>query len=385
MALEKHSIELMKTYNETLVYNYIRLNGAVSRADIARETKMSATSVTRIVGNLINSGLIMEVGTVSGMVGRKPTMLQIIPTGALAIAGSVDYGRVETGLVNIVGEISHRQVKTTVAGMTKEDIIRTIKEQIVNILQSLCPDQLKSVVSIGICVPGIVDVDTGEATSPQLGWNLVPIKSMCDCFNFDVIVENNVKGCVLAEHMFGSARNENDLVVITIGTGIGAAVMLNGTVFRGKHNVAGEIGHMIIEPGGLLCDCGRRGCLQSTLCMSGLLRKTGMRYEEIVKKASAGDANCLDILQDTADKLSCWIANVTNIYDLESIVLYGEMLEQYPPLLSSIQSHYRKYMWNGICREISIRKSSLKYNDLPLLSAAAVVFNNSITSKVLIR
>lgn len=375
----------MKAYNENLVYNSIRLYGPISRATIARMTKMSATSIGRIVENLIDENMVSETGTVSGMVGRKPTMLQVNPEGMLAIAVGIDYAKIEAGVVDICGKINHSEVYRSKNGMSQEEIIGQIRLQIQRVLDILTPEQRRRVAGIGITTPGVVRFPERVVTSPQFGWQKVPLGELCGEYGIDLMVENAVKAAATAEHMFGCTKNINSYVMITMGSGIGAAIMLNGELFRGSNNIAGEIGHITVDPNGILCDCGRRGCLQSTLCMLGLERKTGLPYNEIIFRAETGEEPYCALMDNVVEQLSQWVANMANLYDFPTIILYGEMLEDHYDIYRQITERYQKYLWTSTRKHLEIIKSELNLKKLPLLSAAAVAFCKVLASEVVIR
>lgn len=384
-AGKKNSQQLMKAYNENLVYNSIRLYGPISRATIARMTKMSATSIGRIVENLIDENMVSETGTVSGMVGRKPTMLQVNPEGMLAIAVGIDYAKIEAGVVDICGKINHSEVYRSKNGMSQEEIIGQIRLQIQRVLDILTPEQRRRVVGIGITTPGVVRFPERVVTSPQFGWQKVPLGELCGEYGIDLMVENAVKAAATAEHMFGCTKNINSYVMITMGSGIGAAIMLNGELFRGSNNIAGEIGHITVDPNGILCDCGRRGCLQSTLCMLGLERKTGLPYNEIIFRAETGEEPYCALMDNVVEQLSQWVANMANLYDFPTIILYGEMLEDHYDIYRQITERYQKYLWTSTRKHLEIIKSEINLKKLPLLSAAAVAFCKVLASEVVIR
>ena len=384
-AGKKNSQQLMKAYNENLVYNSIRLYGPISRATIARMTKMSATSIGRIVENLIDENMVSETGTVSGMVGRKPTMLQVNPEGMLAIAVGIDYAKIEAGVVDICGKINHSEVYRSKNGMSQEEIIGQIRLQIQRVLDILTPEQRRRVVGIGITTPGVVRFPERVVTSPKFRWQKVPLGELCGEYGIDLMVENAVKAAATAEHMFGCTKNINSYVMITMVSGIGAAIMLNGELFRGSNNIAGEIGHITVDPNGILCDCGRRGCLQSTLCMLGLERKTGLPYNEIIFRAETGEELYCALMDNVVEQLSQWVANMANLYDFPTIILYGEMLEDHYDIYRQITERYQKYLWTSTRKHLEIIKSEINLKKLPLLSAAAVAFCKVLASEVVIR
>lgn len=376
MIEAKHDSGLMKEYNEKLLYNLIRTKGPISRVDLAKLTGMSPTSVGRVAARFLEEGYTREVGTVNGNVGRKATLLDIIPEGVLAIGVDLNIPHIRVGLVNIQGDITYRCVRDNRPENSVAQVVEIVREAIDEILGGLDSAVKRHIMGIGVSSAGPVNWADGVVlSSPQLNWTHGPV-ALCDMlsehFDYEVAVDNDTKSVAQAEQLFGNASDS--ALIVYLGSGIGSTLILNGRIVRGNNNMAGEIGHMIVEPGGTLCDCGRRGCLQSTACINALENITGRRYAELVQLAKEGDETIAPMMDKTATFLAQWIANVAIAYDPKELILFGDMLNQWPELFELIRERYKQFLWMAGTHKLVLRQSALRHTDIPYLAGASSIF-----------
>lgn len=378
MAVSKHGSDLMKEYNEKLLYNLIRTKGPISRAKLAQLTRLSPTSVGRIASYLLDEGYIREVGTVDGCVGRKAMLLDIIPEGVLGISVDINVPQIHVGLVNIRGEILSRRSKENSPHNTVEQILTLVKTAVDETLNTISDDLKKRIIGMGVSAVGPVDWPDGIViSSPQFNWKNVnvPLRLLLqNSYDFEVLVDNDTKSTAKAEQLFGGASKYNSFLSIYLGSGIGSTLSINGRIVRGDNNLAGEIGHMVVVPNGTLCDCGRRGCLQATACISGVERITGKKFEEVLELAAQGNVDCVTLLDQTATYLSQWIANMAVLFDPTKIIIYGEMLDLWESLYDQIAERFKLFLWTPEKHSQILRKSFIENAAIPFLSGAASVF-----------
>lgn len=386
MVIQKYSSDVMREHNQNLYYNLIRIMGPISKAKLARVTGMSPTSSGRIVNQLLQDGHVREVGETEGGVGRKATLLEIVPDGIMAIGVEIETYHIAAGLVDVEGHILHKCYFENNPSYCMTHMLEIVRQSIDTILAVTEDERLERINGIGVSIPGVIDWKNGVVKySPQLGWNNVSLKLLLqNSYPMNVVVENNVKANAEAESLFGAAKTISDFLVLQIGSGIGAALFANGGVLRGSMNIAGEIGHIIVNTNGPQCDCGRRGCLQSSLCIMGIEHMTGMPFAEVIRRAEQGDRECMLLLDATATNLAQWVANLANLYDPSLIIVCGEMLEQWGELLQHIKDRHKRFMWQPGRTSINIQKSGFSRYDLPIVSAAATVLNEIIVSNVII-
>ena len=210
--------------------------------------------------------IIREVEYASNGVGRKALLLDINPESIYTIDLYVNRNVIEIGILDFCCSIIYRKEKVIHAGSAEEtaDIIGVEIEAILEEKKI----KRESIVALGAGMPGIVDIESGRVIlSAQLGWKNVDFAKMLESrTGFKVVIDNDVKMKALAESTYGIAKNSKKAVLISIGSGVGSAFVYEGHLLRGEMNIAGEVGHLTVEPDGMLCECGRRGCLQTLYC-----------------------------------------------------------------------------------------------------------------------
>jgi predicted NBD/HSP70 family sugar kinase len=384
-SVNKHGTDLVRDYHLKLIYNLVRISKTLSRADLTRMTKLSPTSIGKIVGVLIAKGLVVEVGTSKdGKIGRDAKLLSIIPNGKLAIGVSIDVNHIEAGIVNIAGEVLTYVDCFIPTGITQAQVLPKLLNVITDLQQQLDAQQKERVAGIGVRVPGVVSWTEGVVTfSPQFGWKEFALgEALGEKFPYRSYIENPVKAAAMAESLFGEAQDIPDFLMIEFGSGMGAAVMMNGKLYRGRNNMVGEVGHIMVEPGGTLCDCGRRGCLQNFACISGIEKRAGRPFGNVLAQAAAGDEHCRKVLDDTVYQCGMWLANLANFYNPSLTLVYGELFSAWPRFFDRIVEQHKPFVWAPLGHPLQIRKSELLMTSHGIIASASIVFCQNLLSTV---
>lgn len=335
------SYKLLKGMNESLVINIIRQRGPISRVDIARLTGLTQPTVTNITNKLMESNLIMEymMGESSG--GRRPVLLKINPEAlnviVIHISSNKLFAYLTDGDINV---IKHDTAK--IKNLNKEQIIDMMNEYIEK-YQNEAKAQLPG---IGVVVHGPVKAREGISIfAPNIGWKNVPIKFIVeDKFHIPTFVENDVRAMTLGEFYYGAARDVNNMVFIKVGYGVGSGIIMDGRLYRGVGDSAGEIGHTTIDVGGPQCGCGNYGCLEAMASENALVKTMVKSIKEgrdsmvldlaggnledvtpeiIYEAAASGDILASRILRQIARYLGIAVANAINTFNPELIVIGG--------------------------------------------------------------
>ncbi len=185
--------------------------------------------------------------------------------------------------------------------------------------------------ALGIGLPGTVEAETGQCwCAPNLGWLQVDAAGILrERLGIPVFMDNDANAAAVAEHRLGAGRGSSYLLVITMGTGIGAGLILDGHLYRGAHGSAGELGHVPWEGGGQLCNCGNQGCLETAFSAPALTRLASQAYgstvraRELITRATGGETKAIDLLQEAIHPLIQTLVGVVNLLDLQLIVLGG--------------------------------------------------------------
>jgi len=355
---------------------------------------MSPTSTGRIVGNLIDEGFVREVGTKEGGLGRRATLVEVNPDGLLAFGINIDVPHIHVGVADLSGDIHTYKSYESPPDLDVEKTLDIVVDGILEQFEQLEEKQQGRICGVGVTVPGHVIWQEGILDfSPQLTWDTVPLKMKLQkrLRSESVYLENDVKAAALAEGLYGAAVDASDFVVIRLGSGMGAAVVNNGELLRGKDNIIGELGHMIVEPDGELCDCGRRGCLQTFLCISGIEKRSRRSFRQTLADARAGDETCAAILKQTEQYMAMWTANLRNLYNPQKVLFYGKIFQEWPELIEAVREQTRNFEWNisgdrFTIQLINFRQSKLEAEsgdkEVVVQTAASQVFHDMLSNNL---
>ncbi len=372
----KYDQKNVRKYHYFLLLSLIQKYKQISRSQLAELTKMSNTTVGKIAKELIQDELVVEGGQDEGEVGRKATFLEINPHGAYIVGIEIDLASVQIALVSLNGSVlNKRECKFNIKGQP-DATLGKIADEILNLLEEIGPDYSEKIIAIGLTMAGLVTWPDGKALMvPQFQWNDVQIKDYLESrLDYSVYVDNHVRSTLLAESLFGTIKNYNNVVCIHVGSGVGGAVMINGELSRGACNTLGEIGHITMEPNGQLCDCGRLGCLQTFICASELEKYAQVPIESIFSAYEKEEEWSKSLIDRARKYLGITVANVICMYNPEVVLLAGPLIEDYPILLKNIDEITDEHMWKPLKDTFKLAHSSFG-KDSGVIGASALVLN----------
>lgn len=303
--------EHARGHNRSLVLQTLYSNDGLSRADVARETGLTRVTISDLVAELIAEGLVIEMGQRDDARPGKPATLLDFDRGAFQTVG-IDLSGAETfrgAVLDLDGRILHR-VQRELAGATGADATALVE----SLARELVAAATRPVLGVGIGSPGIVDLDGVVLSAPNLGWAGLALREhLAGILNLPVVVANDANAAVLAEHGFGGA--DSDVMLVKIGHGVGAGLLLDGTPLFGSRFAAGEIGHVVVgTDGGLECVCGKYGCLETWLAAP--------RLDAALAAASTPEARDA-VLAEAGQRLGIALAPIVGALNLSEIVLSG--------------------------------------------------------------
>ncbi len=330
------SFSLMKRMNTALILNLIRERGTISRIDLAKETGLTAATVTNLTAELIDNKLVEEFNTGVSTGGRKPILLKI-NSGEFCIASaSIVSNKVEFAVSDFCAKIIFYKYLSIDKSATPEQCINFIIKSI----EEFKLENSTRIIGLGIGIHGIADSDEGVSVyAPNLNWRNVRIKAILEeRLSIPVMLDNDVRLMALAEMWFGSSKTADDFVFIYVGKGVGGAIVIGKKFLRGANDAAGEIGHVIIDTNGPVCECGKKGCLQSFTneaamlsCLRENLDKTELLNENsscddiIDSYLNHGDKAAAAVIQKEIKYLSLGISNIINVFNPSLIVLSSDI------------------------------------------------------------
>lgn len=258
----------------------------------------------------------------------------------------------------------------TEAQKGKIKVIANLKKAV----DSLIKGQRVRIKAIGIGVPGPILYEKGLVIEPPNlpGWKRVNLKEILEKeFRVPVFVDNDANCAALAEAYFGSGKNVRHFIYITVSTGIGGGIIINGHLYRGVSGAAGEFGHMIIEPHGFTCGCGNVGCFEAMASGTAIKKRAGIDAISVELAARQGDKKALQVIEETAHYLAIGIANLVNIFNPQLVVLGGGVMKMRELLLNPVKKEFKKYVLALPGKDVKIVRAKLG-TEAGVLGAAAL-------------
>jgi len=303
--------EHARGHNRSLVMQTLYREGSLSRADISRETGLTRVTISDLVADLIGENLVIEIGQREDVRPGKPATLLDLNRDAFQIIGIdlSEYATFRGAVLDLDGKILARADRP-LAGSTGDEA----RAKVVSLIESLAGKATRPILGIGVGSPGVVDLAGVVLSAPNLGWtNRSLQRDLAERFSIPVVVINDANAAALAEHSFGGATS--DMMLVKVGHGVGAGLLLGGTPLFGSRFAAGEIGHVVVgTDGGLLCVCGKHGCLETWLATPRLDAALGLATTSEEKDR---------ILWAAGERLGIALAPVVGALDLAEIVLSG--------------------------------------------------------------
>lgn len=315
--------------NRSAILAQLGANGPASRADLARVLAVSPALMTQLVKDLIADGLVIELEQAPSNGGRPARMLGLATSSGRAIGVKVVADHVAFVEVGIDGRVLRSASEPFDASSS------TYLAELVACIRGFIADGTgATLLGVGVGVPGTVDLPgDGVVDAPQLAWTSVELgRALRRALDLPVIVENNVNALAVAERLFGLGRAHDNFLVVTIGTGIGAGIVVDGSVLRAASGGAGEIGHIPISDDGPRCSCGNDGCLEAHIGEAALVARardlgviaSGGGIAELHAAAESGDERATGIFRDAGRLLGRTLAGVVHTIDPALVVVLGE-------------------------------------------------------------
>jgi predicted NBD/HSP70 family sugar kinase len=303
--------EHARGHNRSLVLQTLYRTGTQSRADIARETGLTRVTISDLVAELILEGLVIETGQREDARPGKPATMLELNRNAFQIVGIdlSDYAEFRGALLDLDGQISER-VHVPLAGSVGRDAT----EKVATIVETLIGKATLPILGVGVGSPGVVDLGGVVLSAPNLGWSGESLQATLEeRFGVPVLVINDANAAALAEHSFGDA--DSDMMLVKVGHGVGAGLLLDGTPLFGSRFAAGEIGHVVVgTDGGLECVCGKHGCLETWLAVPRLDAALAAASTAVEKNR---------VLTEAGQRLGIALAPIVGALNLAEVVLSG--------------------------------------------------------------
>lgn len=386
--------------NLSTVLRLIHAQPPISRARLAVLTGLNKSTVSSLVEELIERSLIHETGSNSVGTGRPATSLEINAQAGLIIGVELGVDFVSVAVTDFLGSILWQQREDADPTEGQE---KTLNQTLNIVKEAMRVNKTKGsrFLGLGLATPGTVDLDQGVLIfSPNLHWHNVPFRKIfSEQTKLNTYIENDANAAAIAEHLFGTARENHDFIFIFAGVGIGSGLFLDGHLYRGKSGYAGEIGHspIMVEGEPTICHCGNRGCWETYANQYSIIRRVEIHLESqqgtivaklmmdqnaplsiplIKQAADLGDTDAIASLTEAGHAMGKGFAGLINIFNPETIILGGPLSILGEYLLPAIKETISRHSFlPEITEQARVQLSSFK-QDASLMGAISIVVDD---------
>lgn len=338
----------IRDINKQIVLNYVRDRSPISRAEIARETALQRSTVSAIVDDLRESGLIEDIGIGDSTGGRKPTLLKLKTGTPVAIGVDVTPQKTTVAIADLAGHVIEQDAFPSSAD------ISFMSDQIIERVSGYATKYPESEFEVGISVPGIADQTLGKVLFiPYFNWRDWDIaQQITEKTGFPATIENDANAIALAELWFGheKIRKTRNFITVLVAEGIGTGVIFDGQIYRGEKGAAGEFGHMIVGVDAPVdCSCGSRDCWEAhaseraiifryqKLLKESNLSKESVDIRHLVALANSGETQAIQALKETARFLGIGISNLIIGLSPQAVIISGIITQAWDLIAGDLQ------------------------------------------------
>ncbi len=390
--MEIQNTRALKQYNRFIILNEIIENQPVARRDLTKKLDVSHATISYIVKDLIDDGLVVETEYLESTGGRPPRLLEFRGNGKFLIVVEISEFFIYYSIFDLnLQLISKDSLKTE--DYTANEIADLLQMKVIQLLDDQQIDY-QQLVGLGISTPGIYQEGIDRLTvSTSKVWEDVNIKSeFQQRFDLPVYIENDANLAAYYEWAYGSGQECSDLFYIFIADGIGGGFVINNQLYKGLHGKAGEIGHIKVKESGEKCDCGGHGCLETVSSPRAIRQEINRRiengeksylleqhqppyrFEQIVKAYQAGDPLCIEVIDQALYYLVNALSSLVNIYDPGVLIIgdsYNFIDEQ---MIEKINKDLREICYPDMVEKLNIVRQS-EHDNLQMRATAAFVFD----------
>jgi glucokinase-like ROK family protein len=381
------SLRSLRELNRGRVIDALRDRGRASRAEIARATGLSRSTVSSIVSDLIDSGLLAEHGEETGVAhgeagGRPPVLLSLNPSAGLAVG--IDFGH--THLRVAVSDLSHEILAESWRELdvdhSAEQGLDAAAELVDQVLTESSADR-NAVLGVGMGLPGPIDRSTGTVGSSSIlpGWvGMDPAKEMERRLRLPAHVENDANLGALAEYVWGSGKGHSDVIYIKLSSGIGAGLLLGGRLHEGAGGTAGEIGHTPAQQGTAICRCGSRGCLETVASARAIAEQLGasrgepVSPQKLLQLTADGDPAAARLIAEAGREIGVALAGLCNLINPDCVVIGGDLSAAGELITEPVFESIRRYAIKSAADQVRVVPGVLGER-AELLGALALVLH----------
>ncbi len=386
---------LLKELNRKLVMRIVWNESPISRAELARKTGLSGPAILKIVKGLLKDGYLKEIGEGESRGGRRPVLLTINKNGAYAIGVQLTPKKIRVALVGLNFEIITELKQPIDPESGYEPILNQIATLVKQVIYTNNISRSK-ILGIGLTHPGVMGEESGKILIAVnlKSWSDVPLGiDLEKRLGLPVILEVDARALAIAESWLGHATRAKNFLTVDIDIGVGAAIALDGKIYRGAHGLAGELGHMVIEENGFPCSCGKNGCLETLVSFRAIIREIKSRLEEaklygldvdkeneldmdmVLNAAQKKNPVVCQVIEKAARILGKTIGNLLTFINVEMVFINSDLTVLGEGFLKPLHEEIAKYYLFAKSNPIEVVASALG-QDADLIGAAILILRD---------
>lgn len=360
------------------IISYYINNGENSLADLGKEMDLTVPTVTKLVGELIEDGYVIDFGKQETNGGRRPNIYGLNPDSGYFIGVDIKHFRVNLALINFKGDLMQTKTDIPFHYENTQANLETLCDMIEEFISIINVDR-KKIFSVGINISGRVNTETGHSYSRYF-FNEKPLSDIFqDRLGIHVSIDNDSRAMAYGEFLKGVVHGEKNIVFINVSWGLGMGIITDGKLYYGKSGFSGEFGHLTAFDNEIICHCGKKGCLETQASGSYIHRrfmeklsegntsildkkvKNGepVTIEMIINAALQGDMLAIDLIEEVGITLGKHIAGLINLFNPELVVIGGSLALTGDYLFLPIKSSIKKHSLNLVSKDTGIKISKL--------------------------
>jgi predicted NBD/HSP70 family sugar kinase len=381
--------------NRSVIFRALHALGPISRVELSRESGLNPGTVTNIVEELLESGLVRETShhpDPPRRVGRRRILLEVAPEARYAIGVDLARNAVSAAVIDLSGKVIASYAEP-VGALSSKRFIDKIADSILHVRQQLPPEANARIIGAGIGAPGALSIRSGTFQPPPSygNWTDIDLRQKIEeATGIATTIDNNGNTSALAELWFGGHAGLSNFVLLNLGTGVGAGLVLDGELYRGEHDLAAEIGHVSIAMDGARCACGNDGCLElyvsvprvlasvQAAIQTGeptILRTNGVEpaanpLEAFLDAVTQGDSLATRVMADTSRYLASGIVTIINMLDPELVLIGRELAQAGDMLLDPVREEVKRRVLPVLRPTVRIEASTMQ--QAPIIGAAVL-------------
>lgn len=353
-------------------------NGDDTLADLGKELNFSVPTVTKMVGELIEDGIVMDFGKMETPGGRRPNIYGLNQSSGYFIGVDISQKRVHIGLINFKGDLIDEQMDISFEEAHPHERFERLCEIIEEFMSHTVVPKDK-ILSIGINISGRVNPQTGHSYS-FFYFDERPLTEMFEeKLGIDVSIDNDSRAMAYGEYIKGRVQAEKNIIYVNVGWGLGLGIIVNGQLYYGKSGFSGEFGHITAFENEILCHCGKKGCLETEASGSALYRKfleklhngqsslltqqkeneDEITLNDIIDVALQEDILAIELIEEVGNTLGKHVAGLINLFNPELVIIGGTLANAGDYLILPLRSAIKKYSLNLVNKDSSIKVSKL--------------------------